>query len=101
MTDLMEQLPAMKRYTSQQLDHTAEDIAHIVDFLATALYTDSPGLFTGFLRWTTEILMARGVPSQVLFPALNVLAAQLKDLTRASRLLNEARADLDESLGEA
>jgi methanogenic corrinoid protein MtbC1 len=100
MTDLMERLPAMRRYTSQQLDRAAEDVAHVVDFLATALYTDSPELFTGFLRWTAEILKARGVPGQVLLPALDVLAVQLKDAKRASRLLNEARVDLDESLGE-
>ncbi|GAA3430825.1 cobalamin B12-binding domain-containing protein [Kutzneria kofuensis] len=96
MADLMERLPAMKRYTSQQLDHTAADIAHIVDFLATALYTNSPELFAGFLRWTAEILMARGVPGQVLLPTLDVLAAGLKDATRASRLLKEVRADLDD-----
>ncbi len=98
MTDLVAQVPAMAQYTPQQLEHTTEDIAQIVDFLATALYVDSADLFTGFLRWTADILAARGVPGRVLLPTLDVLALQLKDFTRASRLLKESRDDLDGAL---
>ncbi|MFD1047447.1 cobalamin-binding protein, partial [Kibdelosporangium lantanae] len=101
MADLSERLPAMRAYTPQQLEHTAEDIAQIVEFLATALYTDSPDLFTGFLRWTAEILTARGVPSRFLLPTLDVLAAQLKDFTRASRFLKEASDDFERTQDEA
>ncbi|MEV4313064.1 cobalamin-dependent protein [Actinocrispum sp. NPDC049592] len=95
MADLTARLPAMAEYTPQQLEHTAEDIAQIVDFLATALYVDSADLFTGFLRWTADILAARGVPGRVLLPTLDVLALRLKDFTRVSRLLKEASDDLD------
>ncbi|ONI83142.1 cobalamin-binding protein [Actinosynnema sp. ALI-1.44] len=101
MADLAERIPAMRQYTSQQVDRTAEDIAHIVDFLATALYTDSVELFTGFLRWTADILAARGVSGRFLLPALDVLALQLKDFTRASRFIKEAGDDLDRALDPA
>jgi methanogenic corrinoid protein MtbC1 len=101
MTDLAQQLPVMQRYTPQQLEHTAEDISHIVDFLAAALYTDSLELFTGFLRWTADILVARGVSGRFLVPTLDALALQLKDFTRASRFLKQARDDLDRALDEA
>ena len=39
----------MREYTDLQREHTAEDLAHIVDFLATALYTGDAELFTGFI----------------------------------------------------
>ncbi|MEU0666698.1 cobalamin B12-binding domain-containing protein [Streptomyces lavendulocolor] len=84
-------LPAMGAYTDRQRERTAEDIAHIVDFLATALYTDDPGLFTGFLRWTGDILQARGVPAQVLDPGLALLQEELKDFPRAVGFLTQGR----------
>ncbi|MBN6053731.1 cobalamin-binding protein, partial [Nonomuraea sp. RK-328] len=65
----------------------AEDVAHIVDFLGTALYLDNPELFAGFLRWTGGILAARGVPARVLLPALDLLAARLTDFPRTTGTL--------------
>ncbi|MGW6936027.1 cobalamin B12-binding domain-containing protein [Lentzea sp. NPDC054927] len=84
---LEERLPAMRSYSDEQRQHTAEDLAHIVDFLATALYVDDDALFRTFLSWTGEVLNARGVPAQVLEPALDLLAAQLRDFPRAQRML--------------
>lgn len=49
---LEDAVPAMAAYTEQQRERTAEDIAHIVDFLAASLYADDPELFTGFVTWT-------------------------------------------------
>lgn len=94
VVDLEERFPAMRAYTDQQRQHTIEDIAHIVDFLATALYTDDDELFTGFIRWTADILTARGVPAASLLPALDLLAAQLVDFPRAVRMLAAAHAAL-------
>ncbi|MFJ4878923.1 B12-binding domain-containing protein [Streptomyces sp. NPDC088745] len=86
-TGLEERYPAMRTYTDRQREHTAEDLAQIVSFLATALYTDDPELFTGFLLWTAGILEARGVPADSLRPALDVLGEELRDFTRATRFL--------------
>ncbi|GFE21555.1 hypothetical protein Sliba_20080 [Streptomyces nigrescens] len=52
LTQLEERFPALRDYSERQRQHTAEDLAHITDFLATALYTDDDELFTGFLTWT-------------------------------------------------
>lgn len=95
VADLEEQFPAMRDYTEEQRQHTTEDIAHIVDFLATALYTDDDALFADFVTWTAEILSARGVPPASLHPALNSLATQLSEFPRAQRLLAEARRALE------
>ncbi|QFZ19232.1 cobalamin B12-binding domain-containing protein [Saccharothrix syringae] len=93
-TGLEELLPVMRTYTDAQRHHTAEDLAHIVDFLATALYTDDRALFTGFTAWTADVLRARGVPARFLVPALDLLAGELRDFPRATDLLGAARAEL-------
>jgi methanogenic corrinoid protein MtbC1 len=86
-TGLAERLPAMRDYSEQQRQHTAEDLAHIVDFLATALYVGDEELFTGFLSWTAGILSARGVPPHTLRTALDLLGGELHDFPRACRML--------------
>ncbi|GAA3931220.1 cobalamin B12-binding domain-containing protein [Actinomadura viridis] len=91
MNDLRHRFPALAGYTDQQLLRTAEDIAHIVDFLATALYLDDADLFTWFLGWTAGILTARDVPAHSLLPALDLLAGRLTDFPRARDLLARGR----------
>ncbi|MFD7659414.1 B12-binding domain-containing protein [Actinosynnema sp. NPDC059797] len=93
-TGLEDLLPVMREYTEAQRRHTAEDLGHIVDFLATALYTDDRDMFTGFTSWTAGVLWARGVPAGFLVPALDLLAAELRDFPRATGLLAAARAEL-------
>jgi methanogenic corrinoid protein MtbC1 len=94
MAELEDHFPAMADYSEAQRQHTTEDIAHIVDFLATALYTDDDDLFTGFIVWTAQVLEARRVPAASLTPALDLLAGQLQDFPRARRLLTAARTAL-------
>ncbi len=91
---LEDRVPAMRSYSDEQRQHTAEDLAHIVEFLATALYVDDDALFHGFLTWTSEVLNARGVPAQVLEPALELLAGQLRDFPRAQRMLGGATSSV-------
>ncbi|MGI5328608.1 cobalamin B12-binding domain-containing protein [Actinomadura nitritigenes] len=91
LAEMQARFPAMADYTDRQRRHTAEDIAHIVDFLGAALYVDDPDLFTGFAAWTAGILAARGVPAHSLLPAMDLLAEQLVDYPRAADLLSRAR----------
>ncbi|MEV5688504.1 cobalamin-dependent protein [Streptomyces sp. NPDC052164] len=86
-TALEDAFPAMRSYSDLQRERTAEDLAHIVEFLATALYLDDEELFTSFITWTAQILVARHVPAHGLPPALDLLARELKDLPRATRIL--------------
>ncbi|WP_443054300.1 cobalamin B12-binding domain-containing protein [Streptomyces sp. NBC_00683] len=95
LAHLEERIPAMASYTDQQRERTAEDIAHIVEFLAGSLYVDDDDLFTTFMTWTAGILSARRVPARSLDPALDALATELKDFPRATRLLNRAQLALD------
>ncbi|MET9465710.1 cobalamin-dependent protein [Streptomyces sp. NPDC006544] len=87
--------PAMLGYTEAQRERTAEDLAHIVEFLATALYTDDPELFSRFLRWTAGVLSTRGVPARSLLPALDLLGRELKDFPRATGMLHTGAAALN------
>jgi hypothetical protein len=73
----------MRGCSGLQRERTAEDLAHIVDFLATALYVDDLELFTGFLTWTADILQARHVPPHSLVSGLDALAEQLHDFPAA------------------
>ncbi|MFD5517244.1 B12-binding domain-containing protein [Streptomyces sp. NPDC127066] len=84
---LHDAFPVMRAYDDMQRERTAEDLAHIVEFLATSLYLGDEDLFTWFIDWTAKILRARGVPAQSLPPALNLFACELKDFPRASRTL--------------
>ncbi|WP_328322305.1 cobalamin B12-binding domain-containing protein [Streptomyces sp. NBC_00388] len=101
LTDLEERFPAMASYTDQQRERTAEDIAHIVEFLAVALYTDDDDLFTTFMTWTAGILTARDVPARSLLPALDTLTTELKDFPRSLRMLDRARCALEGTLAPA
>lgn len=90
MNGLRTRFPAMAGYTEHQLSRTTEDVAHIVEFLGTALYLDDPDLFTGFLTWTAGILTARDVPAHSLLPALDLLSERLSDHPRATGMLARA-----------
>jgi methanogenic corrinoid protein MtbC1 len=85
-------LPVMRSYTEDQRERTAEDLAHIVDFLATALYVDVDALFVDFVGWTAGVLSVRGVPAQSLVPTIDLLADELRDFPRACRILDHGRA---------
>ncbi|QKW36872.1 B12-binding domain-containing protein [Actinomadura sp. NAK00032] len=95
---LRSRIPAMAGYTDEQRDRAAEDVSHIVEFAATALYLDDPGLFTGFMTWTIDILAARDVPARFLLPVLDLLDEQLTDYPRATDLLSRARTTVQERI---
>ncbi|WP_174569408.1 hypothetical protein [Streptomyces qaidamensis] len=87
-------IPALRAYSDEQRERTAEDIAHIVGFLTAALYVDADDVFTGFLVWTTEVLTARRVPARSLPPCLDLLEEQLHDFPRARRIPDAGRTAL-------
>ncbi|MFD9687190.1 B12-binding domain-containing protein [Kitasatospora sp. NPDC059146] len=91
VSGLLKEVPAVRAYTEAQLQHTAEDIAHVVDFLAAGLYTDDPDLFCGFLSWTAGVLGSRAVPASSMLPALEILRHELRDLPRSVTLLDHGR----------
>jgi hypothetical protein len=73
---------------------TAEDVAHIVDFLGAALYVDDPDLFSGFMAWVSGLLAARDVPAHSLLPGLEPLSEQLEDHPRAIAMLARAHTEI-------
>ncbi len=98
---LERRFPAMRDYTEAQRERTAEDIAHVVDFLIAGLYTDDDELFSGFITWTADILAARGVPAATLFPTLDLMGKQLYEFPRCQRLLLAAQAALADKKSSA
>ncbi|MFJ3231155.1 B12-binding domain-containing protein [Streptomyces sp. NPDC086787] len=94
LVDLESRFAAMAGYSDFQRERTAEDIAHIVDFLATALYVDDPGVFTAFLAWTAGVLEARRVPAHSMVTCLDILGGQLRDFPRTLNAIHEGAAVL-------
>lgn len=88
LADLEARFPAMTGYSAAQRERTAEDVAHIVEFLTTALYVNDAGVFSSFLTWTADLLTARSVAADSLLTALDSLGGQLRDFPRALGLLH-------------
>jgi methanogenic corrinoid protein MtbC1 len=87
--------PAVNRYDRRQHDATAEDIGHIVDFLAAARYVGDDRLFTDFVDWTRAVLAARGVPPPALAVGLRLLRDQLRDYPAAQGMLGTGLSRLE------
>jgi methanogenic corrinoid protein MtbC1 len=96
MDRLFDAYPGMRRYNERQLDATAEDVGHLVDFLGAALYVDEAPIFTDFVGWTADVLTARGVPPVALRCGLDVLRDQLRDFPAATALLDAGQTQLAE-----
>jgi methanogenic corrinoid protein MtbC1 len=92
LDELRERFPPMREYDQRQQDATAEDLGHVVDFLTASIYVDDPDLFEEFLRWTLEVLHARGVPGASTGIALAAISEALDDFPRARAHLARARA---------
>jgi methanogenic corrinoid protein MtbC1 len=94
MDRLFRAYPGMRDYDERQLDATAEDMGHVVDFLAAALYVSETAIFTDFVGWTADVLAARGVPPVALRFGLDQVKAQLHDYPTATKVLDAGLARL-------
>ncbi|MEU8397128.1 cobalamin B12-binding domain-containing protein [Nonomuraea sp. NPDC048892] len=90
--------PAEHRPTPGQggrwFEQTAEEVAHIVDFLRAALYVEDPEILSSFVRWMADTHEARGVSPALLRSMLESLAARLTDFPHAVGALSRAEAAL-------
>jgi hypothetical protein len=84
--------PAMRDYDQRRMDATAEDMAHVVDFLTAALYVGEPQIFTDFVAWAAGVLQARQVPPVALTFGLSAVRDQLSDYPAALAMLDEGAA---------
>ncbi|BEL02295.1 cobalamin-dependent protein [Actinoplanes sichuanensis] len=82
--------PPAAGYDPAQIEATSEDMGHIADFLAAALYVDEPAIFHDFVTWTNTVLSSRGVPATALRTGLTLIQDQLVDFPAATRMLSTA-----------
>ncbi|GAA4822822.1 cobalamin-dependent protein [Actinomycetospora corticicola] len=68
-------------------DQLTDDLGHLVDFLAAAVYVDDPGLLARFLRWVGTVVVPGGLTREELRPAVDGLAERLADSPRTVALL--------------
>ncbi|WP_244945521.1 hypothetical protein [Couchioplanes caeruleus] len=86
--------PPMAAYDQRQHDATVEDLSHVVDFLAAALYVDDAQVFTGFVEWTAAVLEARHVSPAALDVGLRLVCEQLRGFPSATAILGAGRSRL-------
>ena len=94
MHRLAEACPAVRDHDDRQRDATAEDMGHVVDFLAAALYLSETLIFTDFVDWTAGVRHAREVPPRAFRAGLDLVRAQLTDYPAALAMLDAGRAHL-------
>ncbi|WP_049558791.1 cobalamin B12-binding domain-containing protein [Nonomuraea sp. SBT364] len=88
-------LDRLQARPEQRLGPTAENVAHIVDYLRAALYVHDPELFSSFVSWMADVSTARGFPAGVLLSALEALADGLGGLPHALAMVARARSELN------
>jgi len=94
LDSLRASFPSFRSYDERQLDATTDDLGHIVDFLAAALYLAEPAIFGDFVGWTRDVLAARGVPPAALRAGLLGVRHQLLDFPVSPALLDDGLARL-------
>ncbi|GAA3345905.1 cobalamin B12-binding domain-containing protein [Amorphoplanes nipponensis] len=94
LTRLTQAYPPMGRYNQRQHDATVEDLGHVVDFLAAALYVGDEQVFTDFVEWTAAVLEARSVPPVALQIGLKLMRDQLRDYPAAIAIIDAGVAAL-------
>jgi methanogenic corrinoid protein MtbC1 len=94
VTRLTAAYPPMGDYSRRQHDSTVEDLGHVVDFLAAALYVADQQVFTDFVAWTATVLEARQVPPVALQIGLTLVRDQLRDYPSAVATLDAGVAIL-------
>jgi MerR family transcriptional regulator, light-induced transcriptional regulator len=68
-------------------EELADDLGHLVDFLAAAVYVGDPTLLARFLHWISSVTVARGLTADEAGPAIEELVARLGDSPRTVALL--------------
>lgn len=94
MQRLDKRLPAMAAYDTEQRARTEEDLGHLLDFLATALFVDDSRLFTEFVTWMADVLSARGVPPAAVRLGLEIFDELLTGMPRALDVVTAGREAL-------
>jgi methanogenic corrinoid protein MtbC1 len=73
-----------ERAVSEEL---ADDLGHLVDFLAAAVYVDDPSLLARFLRWVGSVTVPHGLGGAEVEAAIAELATRLGDSPRTVALM--------------
>ena len=68
-------------------EELADDLGHLVDFLAAAVYVDDPTLLARFLAWVGSVTVPRGLTAGEVGPAIAELTTRLGDSPRTVAVL--------------
>ncbi|NMO92897.1 cobalamin-dependent protein [Actinomycetospora sp. TBRC 11914] len=93
------------RLRDEPSEELTDDLGHLVDFLAAAVYVDDAGLLARFVRWIGSVVVPGGLTGDEVGRALDELATRLGDSPRTTALIRsdavrEACAGLREGTTE-
>lgn len=71
--------PRLREMSPNQELRTREDLRHVVDFTATSILLDDPGVLTGFAAWLVNVLEARHVPREALVASFLAVATAAEE----------------------
>lgn len=75
MDNLREHMPAVARFTSQQIERTEEDFDYIIRYAEAAILTRDDSVFMDFLPWLDLLLRSLGLPDDTVRVSLDALRA--------------------------
>ncbi|MEV6595546.1 cobalamin-dependent protein [Actinoplanes sp. NPDC051346] len=101
MQALRYRYPPLHDYDRRQLEATMDDLRHILNFLAAAVYLDECTVFTDFITWLSGVLTTRGVPPSSVQPVLAHLQEVLHDRARTLRVLAAGQHALSAALNDS
>jgi methanogenic corrinoid protein MtbC1 len=87
--ELVDHMPVVARFTTEQISRTHEDLVYILRFAEAAIHVDDDELFHDFVRWTDEVLTSRGLPPSTLPRSMDALGIVLDEgrFPRTSQLV--------------
>ena len=91
MDGLLLRYPDLASFTADQLEHTREDLVHVLRHAAAALVVEDPALFLDFTAWLVGVLGARKIGPDVVAAAYAAIRETCRDeLVNAALLLQSA-----------
>lgn len=93
-TALLSSFPPLAGYSQPKVDRTREDLGHVLEFLAAALFVDDARIFDDFVVWLVDLLESRSIPAGVVVLGFEAVDKALPELARTSALLRAAAARL-------
>lgn len=95
MKTLAVEAPHLRGHLATRMDDVIASVQYVVEHLAAAVFADDDQVFTTFVRWLVDYLIACGEPVAIVEVMLSGLADALRGEHRATQALRAGAEGLD------